>query len=157
EEALLKGRQSSRPGEPHLQEGSAMTSPEQQHSEATTTLCCRPAQIRGVIGAAIFCAILIGLPILFWCLQTVWPISFGLAILAAVFVPVVIRNAFAKLRSDAWVLQVHPDGVWINLRSPQSGTPHDPAQILRLRDQDIARVHRHVATWTTPQGQGSSG
>jgi hypothetical protein len=134
---------------------SVMTLSGQQHSESTPGLCCRPARVRGVIGAAIFCAILIGLPILWW--DAPWPMWVVLAVGVAVFVPVLIRNALAKLRSDAWVMQVRPDGVWINLRSPQSRSARDPAQVLQLCYQDIACVHRHVATWTTPRGQGSFG
>jgi hypothetical protein len=78
------------------------------------------------------------------------------AVLAALCVPIFLRDILAKFRSTNWVLRIDPDGLWINLRPlqplPAAGTP----TAIHLRYAEIARVHRHIDTWSTPSAQAGS-
>jgi hypothetical protein len=80
----------------------------------------------------------------------------GCAVMAAVCVPMFLRDILAKFRSTNWVLCVQPDGLWINLRPLQRRPAGGLATAIHLPYREIARVRRHIDTWTTPSGEAGS-
>ncbi len=145
-----------------------------------TGLCCRQSRLRGVIGALLVCAFLIGAvflvrrsasPVLRGSLyqdrarrgiavsgqrevpQYLW---IGFAVVGALVVPLVLRDTFAKFRSTNWVLRVDPDGLWINLRPLQRHPAAGTATAIHLKYAEIARAHRHVDTWSVPSSEARS-
>jgi hypothetical protein len=118
-------------------------------------LCCRQSPLRGAIGGLIGCAVVIGLPLLCWWMGAHWAIWGCFAALAAIIVPLALRDVLAKFRATNWLMRIGPDDLLINLRSYQNPHLAEAATVLQLSYQEIARAHRHVETWTTPsEGDG---
>jgi len=80
----------------------------------------------------------------------------GCAVMAAMCVPMFLRDTLAKFRSTNWVLRVDPDGLWINLRPLQPRPAAGAATAIHLRYAEIARVHHHVDTWSVPSDSTAS-
>ena len=118
-------------------------------------VCCRQSQLRGTIGALIVAAVLVGVPIVTWRAGISWFVWGGCAAVAALFVPILIRDAVAKYRSTNWVMRVDPDGLWINLRSLQTRAAAEAATVLQVNYDEINHVHQHMDTWTTPLSERS--
>jgi hypothetical protein len=119
-------------------------------------VCCRQSRLRGTVGGLFVCAFVVGgafllrhrgAPRLMW---------IGWAVLAAVCVLLFLREVRARFRPTNWVLRVAPDGLWVNLRPLQPAPTNGAATSLHLSYAEIARVHRHIDTWSTPSTQGGS-
>jgi hypothetical protein len=119
-------------------------------------LCCRQSRLRAAVGALILSAILVGAVILGRQVGAPWFVWGGLAVLAGLFVPIVLRDAFAKFRSTNWVLRAHPDGLWINFRSLQTRSAAEAAAVVQVNYEEIDHAHRHIDAWTTPTIKGGS-
>ena len=118
-------------------------------------VCCRQSRLRGVGGALIWLIILVG-GIFFWRhFGAPWFVWGGWAVLAVLFVPVVVRDTRAKFRPTNWVVRVEPDGLWINLRSLQARAAAEAATVVRVNYDEIDHAHRHIDTWTTPMEESS--
>src|SRR5262249_37937381 len=65
---------------------------------------CRQSPLRGLVGALVVCAFLIGLVLLLRHRGVPWFAWGGCAVLAALLVPLMIADALAKFRSTNWVL-----------------------------------------------------
>lgn len=113
-------------------------------------LRCRQSPLRGLIGGLVVCAILIGFVVVFRHWGLPWFAWGGCALLAALFVPLVIVDALAKFRSTNWLMWVRPDGLWINLRSYQNRHLPEAATVLHLPFEEIASAHQHIEIWSTP-------
>src|SRR5947209_5637537 len=82
-------------------------------------LWCRQSRLRGAVGGLLACALLVGMPLLVRHLgapRFMWVVC---AVIAAVSVPIFLRDILAKFRPTNWVLWVRPDGLWVNLRPLQ--------------------------------------
>jgi hypothetical protein len=64
--------------------------------------------------------------------------------------PWFLADALAKFGSANWLLWLGPDGLWVNLRSYQNCHLPEAATVLHLPYAEIASVHRHLETWSTP-------
>ena len=113
-------------------------------------LCCRQAPVRGLVGALIGCAVLVGAAFLVWQRGAHWFFWGVLAVAAALLVPLFLANALAKFRSTNWLVRLGPDGLWINLRSYQNHHLPEAATVVHLPYAEIASARRHLETWTTP-------
>ena len=113
-------------------------------------VCCRQSRLRGLIGALIVCAFLIGFVFLLRHRGVPWFVWGGCAVLAGLLAPWFIADAFAKFRSTNWLLWACPDGLWINLRSYQNRHLPEVATVLNLPYEEIACASRHIETWSTP-------
>jgi hypothetical protein len=113
-------------------------------------MCCRQSPLRGLVGALIVCAFLIGAVFLLWHRGFPWFVWGGSAVLAALLVAWFRADALAKFRSANWLLRLGPDGLWINLRSYQNHHLPEAATVLHLPYKKIACAHRHIETWSTP-------
>jgi hypothetical protein len=113
-------------------------------------LCCRQSRLRGLLGALIVCAVLFGFVFLLWHQGLPWFVWGGCAAPAALLALWFLADALAKFRSANWLLQLGPDGLWINLRSYQNRHLPEAATVLHLAYEEIASANRHVETWTTP-------
>lgn len=118
-------------------------------------VCCRQSPLRGAIGGLIGSAVFVGGIFFLRQLGTPWFVWGGWAVLAALFVPVMIRDALARFRATNWVLRVHPDGLWINLLSFRKQPAAEAATVVQVNYDEIDRAHRHIDTWTTPMKSGS--
>lgn len=118
-------------------------------------ICCRQSPLRGLVGALIACALLIGATVLCWHLGSPWFVWGGCAVLAALIVPLMGADALAKFYSTNWLLWLRPDGLWINLRSYQNRHLPEAATVLHLPYAEIACAHRHKETWSTPRERAS--
>jgi hypothetical protein len=116
-------------------------------------MCCRQSRLRGLVGALIFCAILIGPVFLLRQREAPWFLWGCCEVLATILVPFVIVDALAKFRSANWLLWLGPDGLWVNLRSCQNHRLPEAATVLHLTYEEIARARRHTETWSTPGGR----
>ncbi len=119
-------------------------------------LCCRQSPLRGAVGGLFACAFLVGMVLLLRHRGAPRLMWVGCALLAGVCVPIFLRGVLAKFRSTNWLLRVGPDGLWINLRPLQPRPAAGVATAIHLGYGEIARVHRHIDTWTTPTGGGGS-
>lgn len=118
-------------------------------------VCCRQSRLRGVVGALIWLLILVG-GVFFWRhMGAPWFVWAGWAVLAGLFVPVVVRDTRAKFRPANWVVRVGPDGLWVNLRSLQTRTAAEGVTVARVSYDEIDHAHRHIDTWTTPTEEAS--
>jgi hypothetical protein len=119
-------------------------------------VCCRQSRLRGAVGALILSAILVGAIFLGRHVGAPWFVWGGCAVVAGLFVPIVIRDALAKFRSTNWVLRVDPDGLWINLRSFQQRSAAEAATVVQVNYEEIDHAHWHIDTWTTPTSNSRS-
>jgi hypothetical protein len=119
-------------------------------------VCCRQSRLRGAVGALILSAILVGAIFLGRHVGVPWFVWGGCAVLAGLFVPIVIRDALSKFRSTNWVLRAHPHGLWINLRSFQKKSAAETARVVQVNYEEIDHAHRHIDTWTTPSIRSGS-
>jgi hypothetical protein len=119
-------------------------------------LCCRQSRLRGVAGGLFACAFIIGTVFLWH--RSGFPkfVWVGGAVMMALVVPNFIRTVIARFRSTNWLLQVDSDGLWINLRSLQRNSAAAAATVVHLRYGEIACVHRHIDTWSTPSNRAGS-
>lgn len=119
-------------------------------------VCCRQSRLRGAVGALIFSAFLVGAAFVSRRAGAPGIVWGGCAVLAGLFVPVLIRDALSKFRSTNWVLRADPDGLWINLRSWQRRAAAEDATVVRVSYEEIDHARRHVDTWTTPTPKGGA-
>ena len=119
-------------------------------------LCCRQSRLWGAVGGLFVCAFLVGMVLLLRHQGAPRLMWVGCAVMAAVCVPMFLRDILAKFRSTNWVLRVAPDGLWINLRPLQPCPAAGVATAIHLRYEEVARVHRHIDTWTTPSDEAGS-
>lgn len=117
---------------------------------------CRQSPLRGLVGAVIVCAFLIGAVVLVWQRGFHWFIWGGGGVLAALLVAWFLADALAKFRSANWLLRVGPEGVWINLRSYQNRHLPKAATVLHLPYHEIASARRHLDTWSEPAHPNST-
>jgi hypothetical protein len=120
-------------------------------------MCCRQSPLRGAIGGLILCAVLIGGVFVGRQVGAPAPVWILCAIVAALLVPLVVGDMVAKFRSTNWLLRIRPDGLWVNLRSYQNRHLPDGATVLHLPYAEIACVHRHLETWSTPNVRHAAG
>jgi hypothetical protein len=113
-------------------------------------VCCRQSRLRGTVGGVFVCAFLVGAPLLLRHRGAPRLMWVACAVMAAVCVPIFLRDIFAKFRATNWLLRVAPDGLWINLRPLQPRSAAGAPTAILLRYAEIARVHRHIDTWSTP-------
>jgi hypothetical protein len=119
-------------------------------------VCCRQSRLRGTVGGLFVCAFLVGAVLLWRHLgapRLMWVVF---AVMAALCVPIFVRDIFAKFRSTNWVLRVDPDALWINLRPLQPRPAAGAATAIHLKYAEITRVHRHIDTWSTPSTRAKS-
>jgi hypothetical protein len=112
--------------------------------------------LRGAVGALIFSAILVGSVFLLRYCGMPWFVWGGWAVVTALLVPVIVRDALAKFRPTNWVMRVDPDGLWINLRSWQKRAGAEAAAVARVNYDEIDHAHRHIDAWTTRSINGGS-
>lgn len=113
-------------------------------------LCCRQSRLRGAVGALIFSAVLVGVVFFARHWGAPWYFWGAGAVLAGLFVTVLIHAALAKFRATNWVLRAAPDGLWINLRSLQKPATVEAATVVWVSFDEIGHAHRHIDTWTMP-------
>ena len=107
----------------------------------------RQSRFQGVVAAVVMTGILGGIPVVTWYFGAhwlLWTISGGIALL---IVPLIVSDAAARFRRTNWLLWLDPDGLWINLRSYQTGHDGDPPTVVRLRYDEIASAAQRVETY----------
>ena len=119
-------------------------------------MCCRQSRLRGVVGGLFMCAFLVGLVLLLRHRGAPRLMWIGGAVMSALVVPVVLHTVLARFRPTNWVLRIDSDGLWINLRPLQTRPADGVATAVHLSDAEIARVHRHIDTWSTPSTHSGS-
>ena len=119
-------------------------------------VCCRQSRLRGAVGGLFVCAFVVGGAFLLRHLGAPRLLWIGWAVLAAVCAPLFLREVLARFRPTNWVLRVDPDGLWINLRPLQPRPAAGAATAIHLRYAEIASVHRHIDTWSTPSTEAKS-
>lgn len=113
-------------------------------------LICRQSRLGGVVSALVLGGILVAIPAFTWYHRTHWLIWTISGAFAALVVPMIVSDAAARFRRTNWLLWLDPDGVWINLRSYQTGHDSDPPTVVRLRYDEIASAGKHLETYTLP-------
>lgn len=116
----------------------------------------RQSRFQGVVAAVVMTGILCGIPAVTWYYDAhwlLWTISGGIALL---IVPLIVSDAAARFRRTNWLLWLDADGLWINLRSYQTGRDGDPPTVVRLRYDEIASAAQRVETYLLPASKGGT-
>lgn len=116
-------------------------------------LLCRQSRVMGCVSAIVMSSILAGAPVLWRWFEAPWPVWGGCTLLAVFVVPFLVQDMRAKFRPTNWVLWIRRDGLWIHFESYQDCRPDDvDADVVHLEYAEIARIQRHVETYSTPSG-----
>ena len=110
---------------------------------------CRQSRFAGLVRFVVFGAGLAIAPVVGWKSDRPWVLWSGL-ILAALFIPVLVKDVAALFRAKNWVLQIGNGGLWINLRSYRVKVS-DVVSVLHLGFAEIASVGRHTESYSTPR------
>lgn len=120
-------------------------------------LLCRQSRLRAVFATSLFCALIAGIPFVWWRLAAPWPVWGGCALLALFLVPLLVHDLLLRLRSSNWLLWIRPDGLWIRFRSYQDQhAPDDAPATAQIEFSEIARVQPLVESYSTPSGRNNS-
>lgn len=119
-------------------------------------MCYRQSRLKGAVGGLIFSAVLVGAIFFARHVGAPWFVWGGCAVVAGLFVPIVIRDALAKCRSTNWVLRTDTDGLWVNLLSFRNQPAAESATVVQVPYEEIDHAHRHIDTWTMPTSKGGS-
>jgi hypothetical protein len=130
--------------------------PEDEHG-----LLCRQSQFLGIVRLIIWCGVLAIPVVIGWKLGKPWVLWIGVA-LAAVVIPMAVRDLAAQFRATNWLMRIGRDGVWFNLRSYRDrDIVTDALSVMHLDFAEIASVGRHTESYSTPSkmatGPGSYG
>ncbi len=113
-------------------------------------LLCRQSRLAGVVRLIFWCGLLAAFPVSGWHFGKPLLLWIGLAV-AALLIPLALRDLAAQFRPTNWLMQIGSDGVWINLRSYRDrDIMPDAPSVVRLDYGEIARVGQHTEAYTTP-------
>jgi hypothetical protein len=118
---------------------------------------CRQSRLTSVFGALLLVTLLAGIPTYFVLIASpaTW-ISIPALSFAGLMVIWLGRLAFKAFRSTNWLMQIAPDGLWINLRSYQNRDFTPAATVLYVSYREIASVKQHAVERSTHTSDGST-
>ena len=118
---------------------------------------CRQSRTVSVICSLLLLTMFVAVPTFFVAVAhlSIWisfPILSFLSLLAMWF----IRMALNAVRTTNWLMQIAPDGLWINLRSYQNCDFEPAATVLFVPYQEIASVGAHTVKRSEHSSRGVS-